>query len=108
MLGDFDGDQRLDHAILITYSVADSSKYAVLAFLTRNDGVEQHTLDTGEILPSMYLSLIRASEPGYDYVAEREFRYSHDAIRVWYIFGKNAAAAFEYRDGRFVKIRTVD
>ncbi len=79
IIGDFDGDGQQDYALL----VAHGKEVRLLAFLNR--GAKYKLYELGE--PGEYLTLGRKGTDGFDFHADKKFKYANDAIEVW-IFEK--------------------
>lgn len=104
--GDFDGDGRMDYAMLIEHSnfnrrgAAFSNVVEQLAFLKRGVGYKLYFLDEyAPSNPELYLNLARKGEVGHDFKTERKFRYPNDSISISYF--EKAGGTYIYRKGRF-------
>ena len=104
--GDFDGNRQTDYAVLIEHGNFDrrgksfSRVVELLAFLRRGSGYKLFNLErTSPANPELYLTLARKGAEGFDFHADRKFRYPNDSIGFDY-FGK-AGGTYIYRRGRF-------
>jgi len=107
--GDFDGDGRLDYAVLIEESSNNHEKGIVVypdiyivAFLNRHQGYKM-TIVTRE--GGGCLQVMPKGEGDYDYEAEREFTYSNDTIMSGFGMG---GTSYLYENGKFRAIITSD
>ena len=107
--GDFDGDGRLDYAVLIDEeSTTDdegrrtSPDIYIVAFLARSNGYRMRivTHEGGGCL-----ELMKKSDRDYDYKAQREFTYSKDTIFSGWGMG---GSSYLYENGKFRAIITSD
>ena len=107
--GDFDGNGRMDYAVLIQHGaindgrgiVANPDAY-IVAFLNRHDGYRMRivTREAGSCLQVM-----RRGETDYDYDGQREFAYRHDTIFSSMGMG---GTSYLYENGKFRAIITSD
>ena len=104
--GDFDGDRRIDYALLIEHGNFDkrgvSFTHVVerLAFLRRGSGYKLFILEKSTpASPELYLTLAEKGAQGYNFHTDKRFRYPHDSISVGH-FGKSGGT-YIYRRGRF-------
>jgi hypothetical protein len=107
--GDFDGDGRLDYAVLIELEsgiddrglVSRPAVY-IVAFLARRNEYRMRmvTHEGGDCL-----QLLRKGEGDYDYGAQREFTYSLDTI---FSGGGCCGSSYLYEHGKFRAIITSD
>ncbi len=110
--GDFDGNGKADHAVVIKHGNAldESGKvigknvYAV-AFLKRRNGYKLFVLK-GDGGATEYLTLGKKGTESYDHEAGKKFTYENDSIEGW-IFEK-AGWAYVYEKGKFRYIYTLD
>lgn len=108
--GDFDGDGQADYAALIEQDTTNSkagesvgSQLYLVVFLQRQRGFKLHVIeDPG----GGYLQLVRKGDGSYDYEAQKEFTYEHDAIFAG-IFEKGGTS-YVYEHGKFRAIITSD
>lgn len=107
--GDFDGDGRLDHAVLIEEgSETDDQRLVgrpdvyIVAFLARRNEYRMRIV-THEGGGS--LQLMRKGDRDYDYDAQREFAYSKDTIFSGMGMG---GSSYLYENGRFRAVITSD
>lgn len=108
--GDWNGDTRLDYAVLIEHGetlnyqgkVIGKNVYLV-AFLNKARGFRYNVLDVGT---SDFLMLARKGSKAYDYETRKHFRYRNDAIFVG-IFEK-AGISYVYERKRFRGVTTSD
>ena len=96
--GDFDGDRRRDYALLVVHN----EEVLLLAFLNR--GARYKLYELGE--PGEYLTLGKKGTDGFDFHADKKFKYANDAIEVW-IFEK-AGWAYIYDGGKFRYVYMLD
>ena len=111
--GDFDGDGRADYALLIEHSNFDqpgagfSHVVERLVFLRRGAGYRMHRLEQDSPAnPDLYLTLARRGRQGFDFKAERKYRYPNDSISVWYF--EKAGGTYIYQRGRFRYVTEAD
>lgn len=111
--GDFDGDARLDYAVLIVYGRVFNGvgevigkKESVIAFLRRGKGFRSYVLETNPSNPEFYLALAKKGGDGYDFHADKRFKYRSDAIAV--AFFEKAGGSYIYKNGRFRYLTTSD
>jgi hypothetical protein len=107
--GDFDGDGRLDYAVLIEHGSATDNTGAVIgpnvyviAFLEGGSGYRMRTV-TRE--GGGCLQLMRKGDGDYDYEEQREFTYAHDTIFSGWGMG---GTSYLYENGKFRAIITSD
>jgi hypothetical protein len=107
--GDFDGNGRLDYALLISHGRVFSArneaigpKTHLVVLLSRGGKYRLH--DLGE--PGEYLTLGKKGADGFDFHAGRRFKYRNDAVEVW-LFGK-AGWAYIYDGGKFRSVYSAD
>ena len=106
--GDFDGDGRVDHAVLIQYgSIIDRGvvigpRTYIVAFLHEQDKYKMKivTREGGGCL-----QLMRKGDSDYDYEAQREFTYQQDTIMSGLGMG---GSSYLYEKGKFRAIVTSD
>jgi hypothetical protein len=106
--GDFDGDGRLDYAVLIEHgSIIDrgvvvGARTCIVAFFHRQDGYKMKvvTREGGGCL-----QLMRRGESDYDYEAQREFTYKYDTMMSGEGMG---GTSYLYENGKFRAIITSD
>jgi hypothetical protein len=106
--GDFDGDGRLDYAVLIEYgSITDRGivvgpRTYIVVFFLEHDGYKMNvvTREGGGCL-----QLMHKGEPDYDYEAQREFTYKYDTIMSGEGMG---GTSYLYENGKFRAIITSD
>jgi len=107
--GDFDGNGRLDYALLITHGQILNSggeaigrKVYIAAFLKRGRGYKLHLLSEG----GDYLALGKKGTYGYDFHAERKLKYMHDVIESGHF--EKTGWAYIYKGGKFRYVYTAD
>ena len=108
--GDFDGNGRLDYAVLIEHGNIFNEKRQpigkniyVVAFLRKGAGFKLYVLEKGN---NEYLALSKKGEKDYSYQTDQNFVYAHDAVFAG-IFDKGGSS-FIYRNGRFHSVITSD
>jgi hypothetical protein len=107
--GDFDGDGRLDHAVLIEVesgtddrSLVSRPAVYIIAFLaTRKEYRMRMVTHEG----GGCLQLMRKGDGDYDYHAQREFTYSHATIFSGWGMG---GSSYLYEHGKFRAVITSD
>lgn len=114
--GDYDGDGRLDVAVLIEYISGASSPQPkrvtrAFVFLHRVSGFRMLAL-TGEVEfnanDGLHLWPIARGEKGRDLnTPDVEFAYEHDAVAVLYA-NRGPCTSFIYRGGEFRSLWTCD
>jgi hypothetical protein len=105
--GDFDGNGRADHAILIEYPNTDEPGNAfthfveAVAFLDHAGNFSLVRLRDRQPGPSpdVFLTLQKRGTQGFDVEANKKFTYPHDSIGEWH-FGK-AGGTYVFGSGRF-------
>ena len=108
--GDFDGDGRADFAALILHGTTRVEQnevvgpdFSLVIFMARDQSYQLHVIeDPG----GGYLELIHKGDGSYDYEAQKEFTFEHDAIDA-IIFEKGATSDV-YENGCFRAIITGD
>jgi hypothetical protein len=107
--GDFDGDGRLDYAVLIEEGSETDDRgptsrpdVYIVAFLARRN---QYRMRIVTHEGGGCLQLMRKGEGDYDYDAQREFTYSHDTIFSGWGMG---GSSYLYEHGKFRAIITSD
>jgi hypothetical protein len=107
--GDFDGDGRLDHAVLIEEESGVDERglmtypdVYIVAFLARRNGYSMRivTHEGGGCL-----QLMRKGDSDYDYEAQHEFTYAHDTIFSGWGMG---GSSYLYENGKFRAVITSD
>jgi len=108
--GDFDGDGRADYAALIFHGTTRVEQdqvvgpnFSLVIFMARDQTYELHIIEDpgGE-----YLELIHKGDGSYDYEAQKEFTFEHDAIDA--IIFEKGATSYVYENGGFRAIITGD
>ena len=106
--GDFDGDGRLDCAVLIEHGTVlnesgetISHNMYIAAFLKRNAGYKLYVIGGHE-----YLMLVKKGRKDYDFEMGKTFTYANDAIFTG-IFEK-AGTSYVFENGKFRPILTSD
>ncbi len=107
--GDFDGDELSDYAMLIEHGEvvnehgeAIAAEAHLVVFLKRGNKYKFYELDD----PGEYLMLGIKGTDGFDFQADKKFKYANDAIEVG-IFEK-AGWTYIYEDGKFRYIYSAD
>jgi len=108
--GDFDGDGRADYAALIFHGTTRVEQdqvvgpnFSLVIFMARDQTYELHVIeDPG----GDYLELIHKGDGSYDYEAQKEFTFEHDAIDA--IILEKGATSYVYENGGFRAIITGD
>jgi len=106
--GDFDGDGRLDYAVLIEYgSIRDrgvviAARTYIVVFLHDQNKYKMKIVarEGGGCL-----QLMRKGDSDYDYEAQREFTYQQDTIMSGFGMG---GMSYLYENGKFRAIITSD
>ena len=108
--GDFDGDRRLDHAVLIRRGFvfnrqgqALGPRYYLVVFLQRTGRYKMHVIKepNGE-----YICLAKKGTSDYNYDRQKEITYANDAILTG-IFEK-AGSSYVYKNGKFISFISSD
>lgn len=108
--GDFDGNGEQDYALLIRHgdvknaggSVSGPEIHAV-AFLKKGRRYRYYHLRDGA---GEYLALVRKGEKGYEYGADRHFRYARDAVFSGHF--EKGGVSFVFEKGKFRSMVTSD
>jgi len=108
--GDFDGDGRADFAALILHGTTRVEQnevvgpdFSLVIFMARDQSYQLHVIeDPG----GGYLELIHKGDGSYDYEAQKEFTFEHDAIDA--IIFEKGATSYVYENGCFRAIITGD
>lgn len=105
--GDFDGNGRVDYAMLIEYRNIDEPAKSfthfveAIAFLDNARSFSLVRLRGRQPGPNpeLFLTLQRRGAEGFDFEANKKFTYPHDSIGEWH-FGK-AGGTYIYSGSRF-------
>ena len=107
--GDFDGNELTDYAMLIEHGEnrnergeAIAPKVHLLVYLNRGGKYKFFELEE----PGEYLMLGRKGTDGFDFKADKKFKYENDAIELG-IFEK-AGWTYVYKNGKFRYIYSAD
>ena len=111
--GDFDGNGKTDHAVLIIHGTVSNSAGAVngkrscvIVFLTSRRGYRPVVIFDDVYSPEVYLDRARKGQEDYNIETQRKFTYATDAVVV--INAEKTAKSYVYRKGRFRPITTGD
>lgn len=111
--GDFDGDGRLDYAILIEHTNFHEPDKAFthvlekLVFLKRRKGYKKLVMEERQPADSiLYMTLAKKGATGRNFISGKSFTYPTDSIRISYF--EKASGTYIYRNGKFRHIIEVD
>jgi len=107
VVGDFDGNGRVDVAVLIEYQSVDALQKVftdyteVIAFLDTARGYKPIRLEDPMPGPNpdRYLFLQKRGTEGFDSEANKKFNYPHDSIGFG--FFEKAGGSYIYEQGKF-------
>lgn len=106
--GDWNGDGKLDYAVLIVRGKLKNSqgeaigeRRLTIAFVRTRDGYKHFQFDGGD-----YIALMKKGSKDYDYETDKSFRYKTDAIfdGIW----EKAGVSYVWTNGKFKEIITSD
>lgn len=107
--GDFDGNKMSDYAMLIEHGSSHNEGGAVIVhekhlLVYLNKGTKFKFYELNE--PGEYLTLGKKDTNGFDWHANKKFKYANDSIEAW-IFEK-AGWAYVYKNGNFRYVYMLD
>ena len=107
--GDFDGDSRVDHAVLIRHGdlyyerKVVGPRHLLVVFLRRTRGYRVHVIKEPD---GQYIVLAKKGTGDYNYDTQKETTYVNDAIMT--VIPEKAGSSFVYWKGRFYKFLSAD
>ena len=105
--GDFDGDGRLDYALMLLHPRDRGIEEQVaVAYLNTKSGWQQHLLEGFSPMSSTYLTLSRRGETCYDVDKEEHFKCPNDVVNL--IYSGKAGVTYIFKSGKFEKIISAD
>ncbi len=106
--GDWNGDGRIDYAVLIEQSKLKNSlgeiigeRIFTVAFVRTQNGFKNFTLEGGD-----YIQVFKKGEKDYNYESGKDFIYKNDSIFVG--AGECCGSSYVWKKNRFVGIVTSD
>ncbi len=106
--GDWNGDGKIDYAVLIEQGKLENSQSEVIgerrftvAFVRTQKSFKYFQFDGGD-----YIELMKKGSKDYNYETDKNFRYKTDAIfdGIW----EKAGVSYVWERGKFIEIITSD
>lgn len=101
--GDFNGDAKIDFAVLIRQVVDSQPTNSTIVFINSAKGYKMFNLEGGD---GDYLVFEKKGKKAFDHEKNKSFIYETDAVTVgiW----EKAATSYIWKDGKFIGIVTSD
>ena len=106
IVGDFNGDNKDDYAMKLTILSDGGMQDIAVAFVSSDSTFSYHVLSQRKSSYEVYMFLQPRGKQYYDFEADEQSIFSHDAIGM-YVFEK-AGGTFIFKNGKFEVVHTSD